>query len=169
MRSLSREFWHRSRWWFWCAHRPRFLPSCFCVGRARVTSAGGRANRTMALCGWARSIAALLLAIAVSRPAAAQAPASPTSAVSMAASASGNSLAPTLAATRLGFSLDEAQPRPVNASAARMGKREGRALALVGGIAVIAGLVINDDLDAGDVIALGGAGLGLYGLFVWWR
>jgi hypothetical protein len=87
----------------------------------------------------------------------------------MAVSASGNSLAPTLAATRLGFSLDEAQPRAVNASAARMGKREGRALALVGGIAVIAGLLINDDLDAGDVIALGGAGLGLYGLFVWWR
>jgi hypothetical protein len=118
---------------------------------------------------WARSIGALLLAIAVSQLAAAQAPASPTPAVSMAVSASGNSLAPTLATTRLGFSPDEAQPLTVNAPAARVGKREGRALALVGGTAVIAGILISDEVDAGTVIAIGGLGLGLYGLYVWLR
>jgi len=102
-------------------------------------------------------------------PAAAQAPASPTPAVSMTVSASGNSLAPTLAAARLGFSPDEAQLQTVNASAARVTKREGRALALVGGAAVIAGLLISDEVDAGTVIAIGGLGLGLYGLYVWLR
>lgn len=111
----------------------------------------------------------LLLAIAVLHPAEAQGPASVVPVAAATVPMSDKSLAPTLAATRLGFSIEEQQAQPVNASAARISKREGRAIALVGGIAVIAGLLINDDLDAGDVIALGGAGLGLYGLYVWWR
>jgi len=121
----------------------------------------------MPLTCWAPSIGTLLLAIAVSRPVAAQAPALATPAPSVAASIPGSSLAPTLAATRFGFSAEDAQTQTVNASAARMGKREGRALALVGAAAVIAGLLIGD--DAGTVFIVGGAGLGLYGLYIWQR
>jgi hypothetical protein len=106
----------------------------------------------------------LVLALALSRPAAAQAPA-PAPAVTSPAPAV--SYAPTLAATRFGFSVDDQAPLAVNASAARMGRREGRALALVGGAAVIAGILIEG--DAGTVIAIGGAGIGLYGLYIWQR
>lgn len=121
----------------------------------------------MALPRWASCFGALLLAIVVSHPAVAQALASPPSEASMTASAPGNSLAPTLVATRLGFSLDQPQPRAVNVSAATMSRHEGRAFALVGAAAVIAGILIGD--DAGTVIAIGGAGLGLYGLYIWQR
>lgn len=111
---------------------------------------------------WFCSVGVLVLALALSRPAAAQAPApgvtSPTPSVSY---------APTLAATRLGFSAEEQAPLTVNASAARMGRREGRVFALVGGAAVIAGVLIGG--DAGTVIAIGGAGMGLYGLYIWQR
>ncbi|HEX9055218.1 MAG TPA: hypothetical protein VF830_09950 [Gemmatimonadales bacterium] len=112
---------------------------------------------------WFCSVAVLTLALALSRPATAQAPAAP-AVISPAPSVS---YAPTLAATRLGFSADEQAPLAVNASAARMGRREGRALALVGGAAVIAGILIGE--DAGTVIAIGGAGIGLYGLYIWQR
>ena len=106
---------------------------------------------------WSCAAGALILALAVSHPIAAQAPApSPAAAA-----------APTLAATRLGFSAEDPAPLVVNASAARMGRHEGRALALVGGAAVIAGILIGG--DAGTVIAIGGAGLGLYGLYIWQR
>ena len=120
----------------------------------------------MSLSRWIPAVGALLIAMAVSQPAAAQTSAiKPDVATMMPADAV--SLAPTLAATRLGFSADDAQPTSVNASAARMGRREGRALALVGGAALIAGILIGD--DAGTVIAIGGAGIGLYGLYVWQR
>ena len=110
---------------------------------------------------------ALLLAMALSQPAAAQvAVVTPQPAVASLSSAPGP-VGPTLAAARLGYSNDYEQPTEVNAAASRMAKREGRALALVGGAAVIAGLLIGD--DAGTVIAIGGAGLGLYGLYVWQR
>jgi len=115
---------------------------------------------------WVPSLGALLLAIAVSQPAKAQSPAAATPERSVTTSAP-SSLAPTLAATRFGFSADAEQPATVNASAARMGRREGRALALVGAAAVVAGILIGD--DAGTVIAIGGAGIGLYGLYVWQR
>lgn len=105
--------------------------------------------------------AALTLALAVSHPAAAQAP-SPGAAVAPAIS-----LAPTLAATRIGFPAEDQAPLAVNASAARMGPREGRVFAIVGGAALISGLLIGG--DAGTVIAIGGAGVGLYGLYIWQR
>jgi hypothetical protein len=103
----------------------------------------------------------------LSRPAAAQVSSVTTPQVAASLSAPAPTFGPTLAAARLGYSDDSAQPTSVNAAAKRMGKREGRALALVGGAAVIAGLLIGD--DAGTVIAIGGAGLGLYGLYVWQR
>ena len=112
---------------------------------------------------WSCAAGALILALAVSHPAAAQVPA-PSPA---AAAAPTTSLAPTLAATHLGFSAEDHAPLTVNASAARMGPREGRVCAIVGGAAVITGILIGG--DAGTVIAIGGAGLGLYGLYIWQR
>jgi len=113
---------------------------------------------------WFCSVGVLVLALALSRPAAAQAPVPAPAVTSPAPSLS---YAPTLAATRLGFSADDQAPLTVNASASRMGRREGRVFALVGGAAVIAGVLIGG--DAGTVIAIGGAGMGLYGLYIWQR
>jgi hypothetical protein len=106
---------------------------------------------------------AVILALAVSHPAAAQAPApSPP-----AAAAPTTSFAPTLAATHLGFSAEDHAPLTVNASAARMGPGEGKAAAIVGGALMITGLLVGG--DAGTLIAIGGAGLGLFGLYIWQR
>ena len=113
---------------------------------------------------WFCSVGVLVLALTLSRPAAAQAPAPAAAVTSPVAPVS---YAPTLAATRLGFSTEDQAPLAVNASASRIGRREGRVFALVGGAAVIAGVLIGD--DAGTVIAIGGAGLGLYGLYIWQR
>jgi hypothetical protein len=87
-------------------------------------------------------------------PAAALTPASP-------------SFGPTLASAHVSLAAEDAAPLEMNAAARRMGRREGRVFALVGGAAVIAGVLIGG--DAGTVIAIGGAGLGLYGLYVWQR
>jgi hypothetical protein len=106
----------------------------------------------------------LLLPLLVARPAAAQAPAAPLGPAALPAA----SFAPTLTAVRFGLTAEaDARPADLNASAARMSRREGRILALVGGAAVITGILIGG--DAGTVIAIGGAGIGLYGLYVWQR
>ena len=112
---------------------------------------------------WACAAGAVILALAVSHPAAAQAPA-PSPA---AAAAPTTSFAPTLAATHLGFSVEDQAPLTVNASAARMGPREGKAAAIVGAAVVVIGLVVGG--DTGTLIAIGGAGLGLFGLYIWQR
>lgn len=52
-------------------------------------------------------------------------------------------------------------PAPVVAS--RTGR--GQAMAIVGGAAFLGGLIIGDDV--GTVIAVGGLGVGLYGLWLW--
>ena len=106
---------------------------------------------------------AMILTLAVSHPAVAQVPA-PNPAV---ATAPTTSLAPTLAATHLSFSAEDQAPVMVNASAASMGPREGKAVAIVGAAVVVIGLVVGG--DAGTVIAIGGAGLGLFGLYIWQR
>jgi hypothetical protein len=112
---------------------------------------------------WSCAAGAVILALAVSQPAAAQAPA-PSPA---AASAPTTSLSPTLAATHLDFSTEDHAPLTVNASAASMGAREGKAAAIVGAAVVVIGLVVGG--DSGTVIAIGGAGLGLFGLYIWQR
>ena len=112
---------------------------------------------------WSCAAGAVILAFAVSHPAAAQVPA-PSPA---AAAAPATSLAPTLAATHLGFSAEDHAPLTVNASAARMGPREGKAAAIVGGALVITGFLVGG--DGGKLIAIGGAGLGLFGLYIWQR
>jgi hypothetical protein len=112
---------------------------------------------------WSFAAGAVILVLAVSQPAAAQASA-PSPA---AAAAHTTSFAPTLAATHLSFSAEEHVPRTVNASAARMGPSDGRAAAIVGAAMVVTGLVVGG--DAGTLIAVGGAGLGLFGLYIWQR
>ena len=112
---------------------------------------------------WCCAAIAVILALAASHPAVAQAPA-PGPAAAAAPTAS---LAPTLAATHLGFSSEDHAPLAVSASAARMDAREGRAAAIVGAALVVTGLVVGG--DAGTVIAVGGAGLGLFGLYIWQR
>jgi hypothetical protein len=105
----------------------------------------------------------VILALAVSHPAAAQAP--PPSPA--AAAAPTTSFVPTLAATHLGFSSYDQAPLTVNASAARMGPRDGKAAAIVGAALVVTGLVVGG--DTGTLITIGGAGLGLFGLYIWQR
>jgi hypothetical protein len=112
---------------------------------------------------WSCAASAVILALAVSHPAAAQASA-PSPA---AASAPTTYLSPTLAATHLDFSAEDHAPLTVNASAARMGPREGKAAAIVGATVVVIGLVVGG--DSGTLIAIGGAGLGLFGLYIWQR
>jgi hypothetical protein len=112
---------------------------------------------------WSCAAGAVILALAASHPAAAQNPA-PSSA---AAATPAASFAPTLAATHLGFSAEDHAPLTVNASAARMGPNEGKAAAIVGGALVITGLLVGG--DGGKVIAIGGAGLGLFGIYIWAR
>ena len=112
---------------------------------------------------WSCAAGTVILALAVSRPADAQAPA-PGSA---AGAAPTTSFAPTLAATHLGFSAEDHAPLTVNASAARMGPSEGKAAAIVGAALVVTGLVVGG--DGGTVIVVGGVGLGLFGLYVWQR
>ena len=106
---------------------------------------------------------AMILTLAPSHPAVAQVPA-PSPA---AAAAPTTSLAPTLAATHLSFSAESHAPLTVNASAARISSSEGKAAAIVGCALVVTGLVVGD--DAGTVIAIGGAGLALFGLYIWQR
>jgi hypothetical protein len=112
---------------------------------------------------WSCAAGAVILALAASHPAAAQDPA-PSPA---AAAAPATSFAPTLAATHLGFSAEDHAPLTVNASAARMGPSEGKAAAIVGGALMITGLLVGG--DGGKVLAIGGAGLGLFGLYIWQR
>ena len=95
---------------------------------------------------WSCAAGAVILALAVSHPAAAQAPA-PSPA---AAAAPTTSFAPTLAATHLGFSAEDHAPLTVNASAARMGPSEGKAAAIVGAAVVVIGLVVGGDAGTAD-------------------
>jgi hypothetical protein len=112
---------------------------------------------------WSFAAGAVILALAVSQPAAAQVPAPGPAA----APAPTTSFAPTLAATHLSFSAEDHAPLTVNASAARMGPGDGRAAAIVGAAMVVTGLVVGG--DTGKVITIGGVGLGLFGLYIWQR
>jgi hypothetical protein len=112
---------------------------------------------------WSCAAVAVILALTASHPAAAQNPAPSPAATATPAI----SFAPTLAATHLGFSAEDHAPLTVNASAARMGPSEGKAAAIVGGALVITGLLVGG--DGGKLIAIGGVGLGLFGIYIWTR
>ena len=73
-------------------------------------------------------------------------------------------IGPTLDAARVAASEPRSQELTVNAAAQRRaGLGQPVALMVVGGAALLAGLIIGD--DAGTVIAVGGALVGLYGLY----
>ena len=112
---------------------------------------------------WSGAAGAVILTLAVSHPAAAQAPA-PSPAP---AAAPTTSLGPTIAASHISFSAQDQAPLTVNASAARMSPNEGKAVAIVGAAVVVIGLVVGG--DTGTAIAIGGAGLGLFGIYIWQR
>ena len=59
--------------------------------------------------------------------------------------------------------MREAAAQRVRAQAG--GSRQGRNLMIIGGAAFIAGAVIGG--DAGTIVMLGGAGVGLYGLYLY--
>jgi hypothetical protein len=73
---------------------------------------------------------------------------------------------PTMASARLGYSSATEAPTEMTwDSRASSNKNTGRVLAIVGGAAVIGGLLIDD--DAGTAIAVGGLIMGLIGLYLW--
>lgn len=58
------------------------------------------------------------------------------------------------------------EPTPANTTLALQSReRRGRTLMIVGGAAFLAGLIIGD--EAGNAIAIGGALVGIYGLYLW--
>lgn len=76
------------------------------------------------------------------------------------------SAGPTVASATLGYSnVADASTEMTWNSQASSSKSTGRVLAIVGGAAVIGGLLIGD--DAGTAIAVGGLVMGLIGLYMW--
>jgi hypothetical protein len=119
------------------------------------------------------TFAALTLG-AAARPAAAQSlvPRTPpadvaTSFAPVADSAGVNAVAdrtgPTMAAASVAVRQPESADRKLAAAPRRAGYGQPVALMVVGGAALLTGLIIGD--DAGTVIAVGGALVGLYGLY----
>ena len=78
----------------------------------------------------------------------------------------GASAAPTLAGDRVGFArtarATERQAAPAAVSAQRF--TQGQALMIVGGAAMLAGAIIDN--DAGQIFMIGGAVVLLYGLYL---
>jgi hypothetical protein len=71
---------------------------------------------------------------------------------------------PTVDAARAGVTQESSEELKVNSAAQRRrGLGQPIALMVVGGAALLAGLIIGD--DAGTVIAVSGALIGLYGLY----
>lgn len=68
--------------------------------------------------------------------------------------------------TALNEHTRRAEVQPAGAmSALQARSRRGQTLMIVGGAAFLAGLIIGD--DAGTAIAIGGAAVGIYGLYLW--
>ncbi len=74
---------------------------------------------------------------------------------------------PALAATRVGFqpTLDASATADVSMQARRGGLSSGQKLMILGGATFLVGALVGD--DAGTVIMVGGAAIGLYGLYLW--
>lgn len=73
---------------------------------------------------------------------------------------------PTLAAARVGFQpAADAAPLEVAMQARRGGLSSGQKLMILGGATFLVGALVGD--DAGTVIMVGGAAIGLYGLYLW--
>ena len=119
------------------------------------------------------TFAALALGAAV-RPAAAQSlvPRTPPADVAMSFApvtdsagvpAAADRTGPTMAAASVAVRQPESADRKLAAAPLRAGYGQPVALMVVGGAALLTGLIIGD--DAGTVIAVGGALVGLYGLY----
>ena len=103
---------------------------------------------------------------AAARPAQAQslAPRTPPADVAVAVVKDSASAGPTLAAARVAARYHESADLEITTAAPRRaGYGQPVALMVVGGAALLTGLIIGD--DAGTVIAVGGALVGLYGLY----
>jgi hypothetical protein len=74
---------------------------------------------------------------------------------------------PTLAASRVGFqpALDVSTTADASMQARRGGLSSGQKLMILGGATFLVGALVGD--DAGTVIMVGGAAIGLYGLYLW--
>jgi hypothetical protein len=74
---------------------------------------------------------------------------------------------PTLDAATIGIrhSADDAAKSTANVGAAVSNGNQSTALMIVGGAAFLAGAIIGD--DAGTIIMVGGAAVGLYGLYLY--
>ncbi len=76
-------------------------------------------------------------------------------------------IGPTLDGATVGIrhSVDQAATAPANVGAAVQNGTSSTALMIVGGAAFLAGAIIGD--DAGTIIMVGGAAVGLYGLYLY--
>lgn len=84
--------------------------------------------------------------------------------------ASDTRVGPTVEGTVAGVranSLERRDAVPLAAAQGRPRLGQSKALMIVGGAALVAGLIIGD--DAGTVLAVGGAVVGLYGLYLFVR
>ena len=70
---------------------------------------------------------------------------------------------PTLESARLAATIPQSAPRELTAAPQKMNLGQARALMIVGGAAILAGAIIGD--DAGGIIMVGGAVIGLIGLY----
>ena len=99
------------------------------------------------------------------------APAIPVTDSAAAAAMAAEAAAPALAATSVGvrsrtLSVASAAEREAAAAqAARAGFTQSQVLMIVGGAAFLTGAIIGD--DAGTIVMLGGAAVGLYGLYLY--
>jgi hypothetical protein len=102
---------------------------------------------------------------AAASPAQAQSLVPRTPPADVAAPAAKDSLAagPTVDAARIAARYHESADLKITAAPRRAGYGQPVALMVVGGAALLTGLIIGD--DAGTVIAVGGALVGLYGLY----
>lgn len=101
---------------------------------------------------------------AAARPAQAQSLAPRTPPADVAAVKDSATAGPTLAAARVAARYHESADLKITTAAPRRaGYGQPVALMVVGGAALLTGLIIGD--DAGTVIAVGGALVGLYGLY----
>lgn len=109
-----------------------------------------------------------ILACAVASPLAAQM-ATPDAAladITPVAAPAAPTAGPTIASATLGYSnVADASTEMTWNNQRSSSKNTGRVLAIVGGAAVIGGLLIGD--DAGTAIAVGGLVMGLIGLYMW--
>lgn len=74
---------------------------------------------------------------------------------------------PTIQAARAGITAPSAATAAANGAEAQAPSRQSTALMIVGGAALLAGLLIGG--GAGTALALGGALVGLYGLWMYVR